>query len=111
MAKVRRAPGLGASVNDAGSLAYDCAPTVTWVKDASQILVVQREGERCWSLQGVEAVIWDLLTLRYGFAKMVDFLAVLSEDSREAAASTLLATVRHWEEEGIVIANCEGQDG
>ena len=93
------------------TLAYDCAPNVTWVKDANQVIVVQGRGARCWSLQGVEAVIWDLLTLSYGFARMVDFLAVLSEGSRENAATTLLTTMRRWEEEGIVTANGRGQDG
>jgi hypothetical protein len=51
------------------------------------------------------------LTLNYDFARMVDFLAKLSEGSRERAAMTLLATVRYWEKEGIVAASGEGSDG
>jgi hypothetical protein len=52
----------------------------------------------------MEATIWDLLTLNYSFTKAVDFLAVLSEGSREKAAATLLAIIRNWEKEGIVTA-------
>ena len=92
-------------------MAYDCAPTITWVKDASQVIVIEGRGARSWSLQGIEAVIWDLLTLNYGFAGMVDLLAVLLEGSRERAATTLLGTMRRWEEEGIVTTNGRGQDG
>ena len=111
MAGIRRTPGLGTILTTSGVSAYDCAPTITWVKDASQTIVVEGRGKRCWTLRGVDAVIWDLLTLNYDFARMVDFLARLSEGSREKAAVTLLTTFRHWEKEGIVTACGEGHDG
>jgi hypothetical protein len=111
VAGVGRTPGLGAVLTSNEPLAYDCAPAITWVKDASQTIVVEGQGKRWWTLHGVDAVIWDLLTLNYDFARMVDFLAKLSEGSRERAAMTLLATVRYWEKEGIVAASGEGSDG
>ncbi len=111
MAKVRRAPGMEATVSHSSKLGYDCSSAITWVKDATQVIVVQGKGERCWSLQGVDAVIWDLLNLKYDFVRMVDFLATLLEGSRENAAATLMATMQHWEREGIVTANGRGKDG
>jgi hypothetical protein len=102
---------LEAAVSRSRILTYDCAPTITWVKDANQVIVIEGRGARCWSLQGIEAIIWDLLSLNYGFARMVDLLAELSEGSRENAVTTLLTTMRHWEEEGIVTAGSRGWDG
>ena len=98
-------------MGQSGASAYDCTPSISWVKDASQVMLVEGKWERTWSLRGVEAVIWDLLTLQYGFDQMVRFLAQLSEDTRENAAATLLATMQLWEEEGIVTANGREQDG
>jgi hypothetical protein len=100
-----------AIVSWSGALAYDCAPSISWVKDASQVIIVEGRGERSWSLQGVEAVIWDLLTLRYGYDRMVDFLTELSEGSRKNAEAALLATIQHWEEEGIVTGNGQERNG
>ena len=90
---------------------YRCAPTVTWVKDASQTILVEEEKERSWRLQGVEAIIWDLLTLDYAAGGMIDFLALLLNNSVQEAQTTLLAVLRDWAEMGIVCAGEKSQRG
>jgi hypothetical protein len=91
-------------VSDEQVLAYRCAAAITWVKDAGRTLLVEVETGRAWSLGGVEAVVWDLLTLHYPAGQLIGFLAVLLGESCEKAKDRLLAMVQGWEEAGIVYA-------
>ncbi len=81
---------------------YRCAPTIVWVKDAGLTLVIDQDRGQWWALRGVEATIWDLLTLNYPFARIAGFLSELLKLSGEEAAQQLLAAVREWEQAGIV---------
>jgi hypothetical protein len=89
------------------AVVYCCAPTVAWIRDADRMILVEEAKGRCWHLQGVEAVIWDLLTLHYPWDGIVDFLAVLLGASVQEASKTLLAALRDWKEAGIV---CTGEE-
>jgi len=89
------------------AVVYRCAPKVAWVKDASQTILVEEEKGRGWCLQGVEAILWDLLTLHYPWVGIVDFLAVLLNNSVEEAERTLLAVLQNWEDAGFV---CTGEE-
>jgi hypothetical protein len=90
-------------------LQYRCGPAIAWVKDADRTLLVQEEKARSWSLDGVEAVIWDLLVLNYPLKQLTCFLSVLLNASSEEANRTLLAIARKWETAGILQA--EGGNG
>jgi hypothetical protein len=81
---------------------YCCVPAVVWVKDAGQTLLVEQERGQCWVLCGVEATIWDLLTLHYEFGRIVGFLSELLKLSGEEATQQLVAAIRNWEQAGIV---------
>lgn len=85
-------------------LAYCCAAAVAWVKDADQTIVVEEETGRCWSMRGVEAAIWDLLTLDYSFEQIVRFLSALLNRSSEETTEALSTTMQRWEEAGILCA-------
>jgi hypothetical protein len=85
-------------------LTYRCAPTIRWVKDANRTLVVEAEKGRAWSLDGVEAVVWDLLALDYPAGRIARFLAMLLGESREEAGARLLTMIQAWEETGILQA-------
>jgi hypothetical protein len=54
-----------------------CPPSVRWVKDADQILVVNERRGTSVALRGAEAAIWDWLTLRYPYPTLVNLLAAL----------------------------------
>jgi hypothetical protein len=92
-----------ASPDDAG-LVYDCASDITWVRDADRILLVDAKKEQFWSLQGVEAAMWDWLTLAYPYEKIVRFLSLLSRVPAGEAERKFLTTLRGWQELGIVQA-------
>lgn len=91
-------------MSDKRVLRYRCGPAIAWVKDADRTLLVQEEKARSWSLDGVEAVIWDLLALNYPARQITFFLSVFLDVSSEEANHTLLAVVQKWEKAGILQA-------
>jgi len=84
--------------------AYRCSPSITWVKDSDQTILVEEEKGQSWSIHGVEAVIWDLLTLHYSLGRIVRFLSVLLNGSKDEAIESLLVAIQRWEEAGIICA-------
>jgi hypothetical protein len=85
-------------------VAYRCAPAIAWVKDVRQTILVAAETGESWTLCGVEAAIWDLLTLNYPAEQITRLLSVLLALSPEQAAATLAGAIRTWAEAGILIA-------
>ncbi len=81
---------------------YRCALAIVWVKDVGQTLLVAQERGQWWALRGVEATIWDLLTLHYSFEQIVGFLTEMLGLSGEEVVQRLLAVIRRWEQAGIV---------
>jgi hypothetical protein len=83
---------------------YRSVPGLAWVKDAELTLIVQHEEGRSWALRGLEAAIWDLLTLSYSFPRLVDAVALLAGCEPGEAAEIVMALLHEWEEQGIVCA-------
>jgi hypothetical protein len=98
-------------MSTASGIAHVCAPHISWVKDADQTILVESGGEKSWSLKGREAMVWDLLNLRYSLEGLVGLLAALLEESEEEARSYLVGLVREWGEDGIVQTVRRGQRG
>jgi hypothetical protein len=92
-------------------LIYRCSPAIVWVRDAGQILLVDREAEQSWSLHDAEAVIWDLLTVGYSYAKIVQMLSLTLSLSVEQANHTLSNVLRNWRDAGIVQVSGDAQNG
>jgi hypothetical protein len=90
------------SVDHQGA-AYRCAPAIVWVKDSGQTILVESENERCWIIRGVEAMVWDLLTLKYPFEGIVHFLSVMLETPVDEATGALWAILQGWEDAGILL--------
>ena len=90
------------TVDNQGAV-FRCAPSIVWVKDSGQTILVERESERWWIIRGVEAVVWDLLTLNYPFQGIVRFLAVMLEIPLDEAMGNLWAILREWGDAGILL--------
>ena len=85
-----------------GASTYRCVPTIVWVKDAEQTILVEEEARRSWILRGEEAAIWDWLTLNQSAERIVRFLSVLSGTSVEEARKALATILQGWEKAGVV---------
>lgn len=90
---------------------YCCSPSVVWVKDAEQTLVVDRENQQSWAFHGAEAVMWDLLTVGYSYQKLVTMLSLLLSLPTEEAGRTLADALEKWRDAGIVSASQEADGG
>ena len=92
-------------------LIYRCSPAIVWVRDAGQILLVDREAEQSWSLHDAEAVIWDLLTVGYSYEKITQMLSLTLSLSVEQADRALSDVLRNWRDAGIVQVSGDDKNG
>ena len=84
---------------------YCCAPDIEWVQDASQVLLVDAARGRSWPLQGVEAAIWDWLSLGYRYEQIARFVSLALGTSMDEAERALCAVLRGWAGAGILQAS------
>lgn len=98
-------------MSDPGSIVYRCAPTVCWVKDTDQTILVEEQSGHSWSLRGLEAVVWDLVVLKYPAGRIVEFLAALLDKPLEVAREELRSILQRWEEIGLLKATGKGSGG
>ena len=92
-------------------LIYHCSPSIIWVKDADQTLVVDGELGQSWALRGAEAVTWDLLTVGYSSREIAQVLSLILSLSVEEAEHTLASVLRKWRYANIVQVSGEANDG
>jgi hypothetical protein len=92
-------------------LTYRCSPAIVWVRDAGQILLVDKAAEQSWSLHDAEVVIWELLTVGYSYEKIVQMLSLTLSLSVEQADRTLSSVLRNWRDAGIVQVSGDAQNG
>jgi hypothetical protein len=77
-------------------------PGTEWVKDATETLLVEQVTGKCWTLEGVEAIIWDLLTLDYSSRAAEGLLSELLQVPRAEARATLLTVLEAWKADRLV---------
>lgn len=87
------------------------APSVVWVRDADQTLLVDEEEGTTLTLRGAEEVIWDLMVMRYPYHRLVPMLGAILSLSEEEARGTLIAALTDWQEDGFLILSDEENDG
>ncbi len=92
-----------AAIVDSQGDAYHCAPAIVWVKDSGQTILVESEKECYWIIRGLEAMVWDLLTLNYTFEGIVGFLSLMLETPVGEATGALRAILQGWEDAGILL--------
>ena len=92
-------------------LTYRCSPSIVWVKDAGQTLVVDEETEQFWALRGAEAVVWDLLAVGYSYRKIIQMLSLIYSLSVEKARDTLVGVLQKWKNANIIRVPGGSNDG
>jgi hypothetical protein len=91
-------------MNAAGrvSCVYHCPPALVWLKERGRTIVVDQKRMESWQLGGLQAVVWDLVTLGYPFGRIARLVAALLDVSRDEADGTVLTILARWEEAGMV---------
>ena len=84
-------------------LAYTVPGHIHWSADGGVILLVDRQAERSWLLDGEAAVLWARLPGATSLSGLVDhWTAVYSED-RQAARDAVRRFVDRWLAEGLLV--------
>lgn len=94
-----------------GRLSYRCPPSITWVRDADQTLVVDQQTEQSWTLRSVEAAVWDLLAMGYTCRRMVSMLSLILSSSMAEAGRTFVGMLRQWQDAHVVQVSGDVDDG
>lgn len=81
---------------------------IEYVRDLEWVILVSPENHKKWILQGMEAAIWNWLTLDDGYTRLVNKIAAACSVSKEEASGLLQTTLTQWVEAGLL--TCEGQD-
>jgi hypothetical protein len=92
-------------------LIYRCSPSIVWVKDASQTMVVDKETGQSWVVRGAEALVWDLVTVGYSYHRIIRMLSLILSLSVEEGDRILAGVMRQWQDAGIVQVSGEAADG
>jgi hypothetical protein len=87
---------------DGQGVVLTCPAPVWWVKDADQILVVDEQKGTLVILRGLEAVIWDWLTLMYSYPRLVNLLAALRVVPADEAERQLIDVLSAWQSIGLL---------
>ncbi len=81
------------------------APGVVWTADAAQTLLVDRDAGLSWTLEGVEAAVWQWLAAGNSYERTLRLLGALLSLSREEAGRRLDAILQGWLDAGILEAS------
>jgi len=92
-------------------LIYHCAPSIIWTRELDHTRLIDSQRGASWTIQGVEATVWDLLLLAYPYQRVIAFLSSLLVVPAEEAKEVLLAILEKWQGEGIVETSGETRDG
>jgi hypothetical protein len=75
---------------------------LVWVKDASQIIVINVVDQTIHLLQAEEMAVWDWLSLGYPFGKVAHMLAELQKQPLADAEKSLEKRVQGWIASGLL---------
>jgi len=91
-------------VNESQRLvAFTVPDHLRWLAEGGRVLIVDRQGERSWLLDGQEAVLWQRLPQESSFHGLIQHrIHLYSEDT--ATAETSVRTLwDQWLKEGLLI--------
>lgn len=84
------------------AVAYCCVSNIVWVKDKNGVFLVDPKADRSWSMNGIDAAIWDWLTLGYRHEQAVFLLSLILRVPEDEARQVICETLYRWQRMGIV---------
>jgi hypothetical protein len=74
-------------------------------------MVVDKETGQSWVVRGMEALVWDLVTVGYSYRRIIRMLSLILSLSVEEGDRILTGVLRQWQDAGIVQVPGEVDDG
>lgn len=84
------------NIQDTNLIHISTPESVCWVNDGKQITVINRESNRFFTLSGLEAVVWNWLSLGYSYQQIEIMTAHLLSQSESEAVDVLGSIFRDW---------------
>ena len=81
---------------------FYCREDILWAKDYDNIVIISLAQNVAHTLEGVEATIWEYLTLGYSQSKLTTQLSSIFSISPELASTTIVKTLISWEKKDLV---------
>ena len=75
---------------------------VEYVRDLDQVILVSPENHQKWILQGIDAAVWNWLTLGYGYMRVVNMITTACSVSNEEASCLLQTILAKWVDAGLL---------
>lgn len=80
-----------------------CVRDMNWVRDDEMTLLVNEQSGQTFVLKGLEAAIWDWLSMQFSYTKITGLLEVVSELSTVEAEFYLNTILNQWVENGLLM--------
>jgi hypothetical protein len=90
---------------------YCCRPGIVWTREQQRTLLIDRETGASWTIEGIEAAVWDLLVLGYSYPRAAKILSLLPGVPAEEAREVVSTTLTKWYREGILEVTEQVRDG
>ncbi len=91
------------------AVSYRPAPSIRYVIEVDQTRLIDDRRGLSWSLQGLEAAIWDLLTSGHAYQRIVYSVSLLSDLPGVSAKKIVLAALQSWTDQGILEKTLDDQ--
>lgn len=73
---------------------------IVWVQDKTHIWLVNEAENTVCALGGLEAAVWDWITLGYGYSRLLDMVAAYRAGTGAEAELELTGILRQWQDRG-----------
>ncbi len=84
------------------AVTYHPAPSILYVVEADQTRLIDQKRGLSWSLQGLEAILWDFLTSGYSYQKTIHFISLWPNLPGTDAEEVMLTMLDDWCNQGIL---------
>lgn len=81
---------------------YQCAAEIEWVKNSDHILLINRLTGQSWQFRGLQALIWELLSVGHRYQKLLKLFALTESIALDLADAQIRQTLKIWAQDGII---------
>lgn len=81
---------------------YHCPTHIVWVQDAHHIILVDGQAGASYTLQGVEAALWNWLRFSLPYPQLVAWVAAALKLPLADGAIQVHTILRRWQQMGII---------
>jgi hypothetical protein len=82
---------------------YQTPAWIQWCVDAKQVIVVDQSIGKSFTLRGLQASIWNWLTLGYERSRITEFVSITQNQTLVKSDQLVVSTVSDWIANGLLV--------